>query len=1556
MANIRAVVGVGVKSCDSEAIAIRGERLALTRTRVWGGGPRHEAFNVELLNIIEIDTENRIAGGVSFDLDDIDAAFEELDARYLAGEAAASADTWSVIAGVPARFNRRELFATTPDPVYIDHRPLVSIEGADLAASIRAVWDITSEASVYIEAVHQLSERGAVFTEALNMTSQEGFDAEVRMIMLFTVEGGLISRVEVFDEAHLDAALARFEDLHPPTQRLENAAIRTWARSVDAFNRRDMDDYLALMTPDGRLEDRRKGLRALHDGPARRKAIEELFELPPESWRLSMEPIAIRGSRLSLSRERCRDIEAADQPITVELLTVLEVDDDDRIRYTVSFDPDDIALAFEELDARYLAGEAAAYSHTWSVIAQIHGAFNRHELPPIDWIVVDHRRGTLLSSSNMTEAIRAFWDLTPAVNMQIEMVHRLNSFGAVVTHTLRGTSPEGFEAEWRMIYLVIVEDERIDRVEMFDETDLDAALARFEELSPSARRLENAASQMEQRCSTDFAGRDWDTLAELLSDDFYMDDRRRVVSVGIRRGRDAEIANMRAVADVGVTTITPTVIAIRGRRLVLSHYSIVDGWSGSTALCVSEINTENQIVARVVFDYDDIDAAGEELDARYLAGEAAAYGDTWSVIAGLPARFNRRELPATTPDPVYIDHRPLVSSEGVDLAAGIRAVWDITSTSHVYIEAVHSLGDRGAVITMFLKMTSHEDFDAELRMIQMFTVEGDLLSGVEVFDETDLDAALARFEELQPETRRLENTASRAEDRFFAYYKARDWAAIAEILTDGSFIDNRTPVTSSGFWEGRDDVMANVQALADAVMDSTSDVLAIRGDRLSLARHRFPNGDARYGDFVVEQLIIAEIDTDERIAAHIVIDPDDIDAAFAELDARYIAGEAAAHADAWSVIARGCAAFNRQEPAAITPDLVYIDHRRLVSIKGIDLHEAQRAVWDLTPDIRTFIEAVHRLTQLGGVVTQVVKGTSSEGFDAEWRLISICIVEGDRLNRYEVFDEDDVDAALARFEELQPQAPRLENAASRVLERLLAHHIARNWDAVTEILAADIINDDRRRVVNAGVLHGRDATLSSMQATAAFGLLAITPIVIATRGEHLSLTREHWSVGHQRSEVYSAEVLGIIEINADERVVARIPFDPEDIDSAFEELDARYLADEAAPYARTWSAMARACAAFNQGELPATTPDSVFVDHRPVLTVDGVDLPSYLRVMWDTTPNIRVEIVAVHRLSELGAVVTQLVSETSPEGFNAEWRGVLIYTFATDMVNRCEVFDEADLDAALARFDELQPQAPRLENAASRAHARLKACIVTRDWNAAAEMFAHDIAIDDRRRVVNSGVQYGRDAAIADMRGAIDLGLTNISLTVTATRGDRLELSRTCISGQDQHEAFRLEFFSVVEIDADERIVARVAFDLDDIDAAFAELDARYLAGEAAAHSRTWSAIASGYAALNRHALPAITPDWVMADRRPLVRSDVGDLAAFIDVTWELTPNASIYIAAIHRLSHLGAVLTHVVHGVSQEGFAAEWRQIAIQTVEGDLFNRCEIFDEADLDVALARF
>jgi hypothetical protein len=340
----------------------------------------------------------------------------------------------------------------------------------------------------------------------------------------------------------------------------------------------------------------------------------------------------------------------------------------------------------------------------------------------------------------------------------------------------------------------------------------------------------------------------------------------------------------------------------------------------------------------------------------------------------------------------------------------------------IRVEAVHRLSDLGAVVTLVSSGTSHEGFDGEWRMTDVFTVHGDLISRCEMFDESDLDAALARFEELQPQLRRLENGAAQADDRFFAHTRDRNWAAAAEILADNSLVDDRRRVVNIGVWEGRDVVIANLRALAEALADVTSAVITTRGERLALVRICAPNRDPQQGDFGVEMLGVAELDADDRLAAHVMFDADDIDAAIAELDARYLAGEAGAYAHTWSVITRFNDAFNRHE---IPPtNWVTIDHRKLVTADTSDQSALIHEVWNITPDLNIHIEAVHRLSSLGAVVTRELRGTSQDGFEAEWRMIQLLIVEGDRISRSELFDEADLDAALARFDELdRPAAP-----------------------------------------------------------------------------------------------------------------------------------------------------------------------------------------------------------------------------------------------------------------------------------------------------------------------------------------------------------------------------------------------------------------------------------------------------------------------------------------------------------------------------------------------------
>jgi hypothetical protein len=1560
----QAIAALGVDRITSTPVALRGDRLCLNYIRVEASDDRVDAFHFDALTLAEMDADGLFVRRTNFDPDDFDAAIAELDARYLAGEAAAHAHTWSLIASGFAALNRREIPATSRDWVNIDHRRSTSFEPGDLPAYIRSLWDVASDVTVYIETVHRLSDFGALVSSVTRGRAHEGFDAEWREINLVTLDGELVSRTEFFDDVDIDTAIAKFEQLTQAVPRLENVASRVYERLQSCFDARDWNGLAEVMAADIHRDDRRRvvnagAIRSREAAMADARAVAEMG-----ARNAALTVIAIRGERLALIRSRFSGRDQQPEAFHTEALCVVEIDRDERVATYIMFDPDDIDAAIADLDARYVAGEAAAHPHAWSVIARAHGRFNRRELPATtpDWVNIDHRRVTAFAPGDLIAYIRAAWEDMPNVRARIAAVHRLSELGAVVTTATHGTSREGFDAEWLQTDVLTIKGDLLNRSETFDETDLDAALARFDELNrPAPRRLENMASRLAEGLLAHFAARDWDAMAENLAADYSSDDRRLVVGAGVRQGRDAAIENYRAMADIGFTNISSTVIATRGQRLAVTRAHATGGDPQPEAfrmelLCVAEIDTDGRIVAVVVCDVNDIDGALEELDARYLSGEAAAHAQTWSVIAGAYAALNRHELPATTPNWVSVDHQHVASIAPGDLFAAVRATWDLAPDLTTSIEAVHRLNELGGVVTHMAHGTTRAGFDAEWRQMGLMTVEGDLINRIELFDEADIDTALAEFDALSRPALQLQNTASRAYDRFNAYLAARDWDAMAEMIADDVCHDDRRRVVSSGIQQGRDAQIANLRAVVEVgVKNIESFVIAIRGERLALTRSRVSGGDHRPEAFGVELLNIVELGANNRITAAVQFDLDDIDSAFEELDAHYAAGEAAAHAHTWSVIAGVYAGFNRHELPATTPDLVTIDHRSLVTIEAGDMAANVGAVMDQLPNLSIHVETVHRLTDLGAVVSHAAHGASQSGFDAEWRMIFIYTIEGDLISRYELFDETDLDAALARFDELGRPVTRLENAATQVIERFRACFAARDWSAMAELLADDIHTDERQKVVSAGSRRGRDIDIVNTRALADIGVTNITSTVIATRGGRLALSRARMSGRDQRPDAFHTETLLVVEINVDNRIVAHVAFDVDDIDAAFEELDNRYLAGQAAAeHPHTWSVIAGTYAAFNRQGL---VPDWVSVDHRRGSPFVSGDLNATIRAARDLTPDLTIHIETVHRLGDLGAVVTNMSFCTSPEGFAAEWRMVQLLTVRGDRIDRIEIFDEADLDVALARFDEFSRPVRRLENAASQVSERFLARFAARDWDALAANLATDYSSDDRRRIVNAGIRQGRDAEIENLRAAADVGFTYVTSAVIATRGERLVLTRMRSSGGDQRsEAFGIGLLVVIEINAEEQIAATVVFDLDDIDAAFAELDARYLAGEAAAYSQTWTVVAGGTAALNRRELPATAPDWVAIDHRRVAAFAPGEAIAYVRAGWVLDQAITSYIEQVHRLNDFGAVFTYAAHGASQQGFDAEWRGVTMLTVEGDLLNRCEIFDEADLDAAVAKF
>jgi len=126
-----------------------------------------------------------------------------------------------------------------------------------------------------------------------------------------------------------------------------------------------------------------------------------------------------------------------------------------------------------------------------------------------------------------------------------------------------------------LLQLYGIDDEgRIDLQVWFDLEDIDAAIAeldaahaRLEERPPRAP-LENAASRADDRLNTLFADTRWDEIGELFADNVRLEDRRR----GLRNesnDRASAVAAVRAIADIGTKSLTPDVLAIRGKRLAL---------------------------------------------------------------------------------------------------------------------------------------------------------------------------------------------------------------------------------------------------------------------------------------------------------------------------------------------------------------------------------------------------------------------------------------------------------------------------------------------------------------------------------------------------------------------------------------------------------------------------------------------------------------------------------------------------------------------------------------------------------------------------------------------------------------------------------------------------------------------------------------------------------------------------------------------------------------------------------------------------------------------------
>ena len=241
--------------------------------------------------------------------------------------------------------------------------------------------------------------------------------------------------------------------------------------------------------------------------------------------------------------------------------------------------------------------------------------------------------------------------------------------------------------------------------------------------------------------------------------------------------------------------------------------------------------------------------------------------------------------------------------------------------------------------------------------------------------------------------------------------------------------------------------------------------------------------------------------------------------------------------------------------------------------------DAWLASWESLRDlrIRANIRLDHalRISPAAGALVTTPHGTL-DGGDFEQPMVWVYTHDGRHPHAVEVFDLDQLDAALARYEELTAgatAAPRITNAATRSMDRFRAAWEARDWNRVAAELAPGFREVNRRKMVRIDV--DRDSSLESLRVIFEGTSFRLESEVLATRGERLALGRMLWSGTGEVVGPSEIEFLQVVQADADGHQDLIVTFDLDDLDAAYDELDRRFAAGEATPCLPTLQAVGR---------------------------------------------------------------------------------------------------------------------------------------------------------------------------------------------------------------------------------------------------------------------------------------------------------------------------------------------------------------------------------------------
>ena len=1328
---------------ERRVLAVDGDHLALLEVQLADGA---WAFSVE-----EVDEQGQVAAWTVFDGDQLVEAVDHLARRgaEIRGPNAVIDPTQIYAMTMRAQDTDAHASAITDDYLAVDHRALGWAE-VSRDQTIELIGAATTQAILVPSGVLAVGDdRLLALTSLYDGEAGSLLEGQVSLAVV-AVRDGKVSRVDLFAEDDLAGAQAWFDrSKEGEGDGLSNSADGHW------------NDAHRVMAATERI----------------------------------VEPIAARAEHLML--------------VALEWdLVLIELDTSGSVRERVTFPLEDLAPAMAELNRRHQATLAPVEALWYDENEDLQAAIGAKDLdglmekidPGVQ--MIDHR-----SMGWPTGGYEVWLDRARSLYESVQTVSAVNeryycaSPDGVGVFATRYRTTMAHGAAPTAGHVIVSQSSPASGyatlIEQFDEADIEAALARGDELEASLSGLDT--------CRAVAVGGAVNMLARSrrdLSLDGIVSPEAEFVRPS---GEGVPVSTQDDLRSLGFGGPDRSVVAVRSDQLALIDMGLPDG---GRIYSLEEIDDQDRMVAVRQFSADDLVAAMDALDDRWFGrnSDLAPKNGPTILAAGKALRSPRpADVLADLLHPSFTgtDHRPghFDTWSRTEWLAGADAGRAQGGT--FVAREIHTLDDRGFVFSM-VQLTGHAGVDAiesDAATICVVLEDG-LLRGTETFALGDVDAALARFDELT--SRALHDGAPSAVEQAMA--NAIEALNRGDIDAVGALLDPALDFVSHVELVDADQSTPQpLDSLASLIEDDptfTATPIALATDDLAVFRIRMTAASRLVG----ETVSMIEVGQGGHATLAHFWPIDGLQDALAACTRRHMTAETDMSETRRRLRQTILACTDRDRGGVLShldEDFVCRQHRPNALFEDVDRHgwaDLQLSLVEEFPQVATWVSTIAESAD--ATLERVRRWADPTSEEPELDILVVATFRDGRAVSADIFEVEQLAEAQALFDE----------------------RVAAASDTPGE--ARNRASDELARIVKAGA-----SGVSAIHAPLPDHLAAVLGGPTTTV-RVLGLWREHLALVEVAGPSVDQRLIVLVECDDRGTIIHIQAWDRADADLAAAEMTTRgRVVNDLSPALEAWAQLGMNTNQHHaQGFANMFAADAVIIDHSPVGfgTITQAELLGGTLALFEMLPRLAASGWLL-RETEHVLLSQSLRFGTSADGVEVELAQLsLVCTSPEGLIERFEAFPLDQLSEALTRFDELAAETPSdaadgvRSNAVSRLADQMDGTPET-----LAPLLDVDVVLDDRRSVVSVGRTAGRDAVVAAAAAWADVGL----------RPDRGATGRVAVRGEDHglgrivhvdDAGNQIEWLALFSLGPSGLIRRIVVFDGDDDDAAFDELNAAY--------------------------------------------------------------------------------------------------------------------------------